>query len=202
METNEGAEITKSSVNTAIENTIDVEAKMKELEEKYEAKIKAKEEELERKAKEAEARMEKRLAQIEEATVDAKTKEKLSAIEEKDKQLEKENAMQKRLDQMEADMKVKEHKLYIKDLLNKNPYLVGHVEHTESKESLDSLIKREGDTWKKLYAYENSGNKNKNVTGGYNINKNIGDEANLNNKVKNWQDIVKKYLPRHQLQTK
>ena len=61
METNEGTEITERSVNTATESTIDVEAKMKELEDKYEAKIKAKEEELERKAKETEAKMEKDL---------------------------------------------------------------------------------------------------------------------------------------------
>jgi len=196
METVE-AEVTSEEGNN--NEGIDVEAKMKELEEKYEAKIKAKEEELEKKAKETEAKLEKRLAQIEGATVDNKTREKLSAIEEKDKQLEKENAMQKRLDEMEANMKVKEHKLHVKDLLAKNPYLVGHVEHTESKETLDSLIKREGETWKKLYAYENSGNKNKNVTGGYNTNKGVGDEANLNNKVKNWEESIKKFLPRHQL---
>ena len=61
METVE-AEVTSEEGNN--NEGIDVEAKMKELEEKYEAKIKAKEEELEKKAKETEAKLEKRLAQL------------------------------------------------------------------------------------------------------------------------------------------
>ena len=82
----------------------------------------------------------------------------------------------------------------------KDPHLKGHIEHVQSQEELDALIKREGDTWKKLYAYENRGSKNTKVTNGYRTNNNASDEAVLKSKVENWSDVVKRFLPKHGLQ--
>jgi len=78
--------------------------------------------------------------------------------------------------------------------------LKGHIEHVNSQEELDALIKREGETWKKLYAYENKSNRNTKVTSGYRTNTNVSDETVLQGKVENWSSVVKRLLPKHGLQ--
>lgn len=175
---------------------LDVDAKLAEIEERYEKAIKAKEAELEKQYNEKSSKLEKRLAQIEDLSLDTKEKEKLLKLDEKEKQLEKESEYQKRLEKMEIQLKQKEHENTVKDFISKNPYLKGHIEHTDSKEELESLIKREGKAWEKLYAYENNNNnKNGNVTRGYNINSKNGNIASVEDKFKSWQETLDKFLP-------
>jgi len=178
---------------------VDIDLKLKEMEEKYEKAIKAKEVELEKQYTEKTSKLEKRLAQIEDLSLDTKKKEELSKIDEKDRELERELSYQKRLEDMENKLKEKEHESLIKTYVAKNPYLAGHIEHTKSKEDLDSLIKREGDNWKRLWSYENSNSKkNRNVTGGYNTQK-IDNTASFNNKVKSWEEAIVKFLPKKRI---
>ncbi len=83
--------------------------------------------------------------------------------------------------------------------ITKEPYLKGHIEHVQSEDELNALVKREGESWKKLYTYENSNNKrNRNVTSGYNISNPVSaGKADYENKVKSWQETITKFLPKH-----
>ena len=84
----------------------------------------------------------------------------------------------------------------------KEPHLKGHVEHVNSTEELDALIKREGESWKRLHSYENGSKKNKNVTNGYRINKTVSDGTVFKNKTSTWTDKINQFLPKNGLANK